>query len=112
MGSNGELELAYARFLELGQTLSAAGHYEAAYHAFMGAMHCAEDAGDAARLTEVARQLRQSKQTIDALDPPHRLSTRSSHGGRSIFETGATMAEAIIQRLTARERVEQLRHGG
>jgi hypothetical protein len=106
-----DVKRAFGRFVELAGGMAAGGHYEATYHALMAAVHCAEDAGDTARLTEVARLLRQHKHAIDTLVPPHKLATLSTQGGRSIFEMGAVMAETVIKRLENQQRIDELRHG-
>jgi hypothetical protein len=92
--------------------MEAGGHYGVAYHALMAALHCAEDAGDAARLAEVAGLLRQVKGVVDAIRPPHNLSTDAAHTGRSIFEMGAVEADAAIRRLECEDRIEELRRIG
>jgi hypothetical protein len=111
MGPDTTAPWPYAQLLEFAHTLSAAGRYEATYHVLMSALHSAEDAGDAARLAEVAGLFRQHKRVIDAILPPHHLSTRSAHTGRSIFESGAVIAEAEIKRLASQHRLAELRVG-
>jgi hypothetical protein len=88
---------AYGQFLDLGAAMAAAGHYEAAYHALMAGLHCAEDAGDAGRLVEVADRLRQGGRDVDAIHPPHKLSAERSHSGTSLFEIGALHAYAAAK---------------
>jgi hypothetical protein len=104
-----EVRQAYDQLLELARNMSAAGHYEVTYHILMAALHCAEDAGDAARLHEVAQLCRQHRKTIDAIQPPHRLSTHSAHARQSIFEAGAIMAVAEIKRLESQHLLSDLR---
>jgi hypothetical protein len=94
-------KLAYQRSIATALDMEEAGHYGAAYHAATTALHCAEDAEDLDRLAEVAGILRQLRRSVDAIQPPHRLSTRRAHTGRSIFETGAAEAEAAIARIAA-----------
>ena len=101
----------YDRLLDLGRELADAGYNEAAYHALMAAVHCAESAGDVARLGHMAALLRDHRRRIDALEPPHKLSTASSHGGRSIFEMGAVTAEAAALRLENQKRVREIKQG-
>ncbi|SRR5581483_3728843 len=105
-----DLGRACDRFLELAREMAADGHYAVAYHALMAAVHSAEDAGDTARLAEVADLLRQHRQAIDALVPAHKLATQLTHGGRSIFEMGASMAETVIKRIENQQRMDELRH--
>jgi hypothetical protein len=112
MQADADLRLTYAHFLDLSRRVATGGHYAVAYHALMAALHCAEDAGDAARLAEVAGLLRQAKGVVDAIHPPHKLSTRAAHTGRSIFEMGAVEAEAAIRRLECEHRIEELRRMG
>jgi len=100
---------AYGELIALARSLSAGGHYEATYHALMAALHCAEEAEDSARLVEVGKLFAEHKQVVDALQPPHRLSTRSSHGARSVFEMGVSMADAVIKRLENQHRIEEMR---
>jgi len=100
---------AYDTLLDLARNQSTARHYEVAYHILMAALHCAEDAADAARLREVARLFRQDRKAIDAIEPPHRLSTQSAHTRQSIFEAGAITAEAEIKRLESEHLLADLR---
>jgi len=99
----------YPRFLDLARGLAGDRRYEAAYHALMAAVHCAEDDSDADQLAEAAVLLRNYRLDIDAIRPSHRLSTQSTHGGRSIYEMGAVMAEAMIKRLESQDRIAELR---
>jgi hypothetical protein len=112
MTATTDLDLAYTQLLDLSGRMADAGEYEVAYHALMAALHCAESAGNAGRLAEVARVCRGYKLTVDALVPPHRLATRQSSHGRSVFEMGAATAEVTAQRLENRERLDELRRGG
>ena len=107
MTPDAQIEAAYGQFLGLNAALFAAGHYEGAYHALMGAMHVAEDAERTDRLTEVAGLARLQRAAIDALTPPHRLSTQLTRAGRSIYEMGAAMAEAVVQRLESKHRFDE-----
>ena len=77
----------------------------------MAALHSAEDAEDAARMAEVAGLLRHAKGVVDAILPPHRLSTQAAQSGRSIFEMGAVEAEAAIRRQECQDRLAELRGG-
>src|SRR5262245_11933659 len=111
MRTDTDLGRAYSQLLDLARSLSAAGHHEATYHSLMAALHCAEDAEDRARLSEVVKLFREQGQVVDDVVPPHKLSTRSAHGTRSIFEMGACMGEAVIKRLENQRRMDELRSG-
>jgi hypothetical protein len=100
---------AYSELTALARSLSAGGHYEATYHALMAALHCAEESEDAAQLAEVGKLFSEHKQVVDALQPPHKLSTRSSHGARSVFEMGVCMTDAVIKRLENQHRIDEMR---
>ena|SRR5579871_3235542 len=104
-----QVEAAYDQILAMNAAAAADGHFEVAYHLLMSALHCAEDARNPAWLSEVAARAREQRHVVDALSPPHRLSTVSSHAGVSIFETTARMAEAVTQRLSNERRTAQLR---
>ncbi|HJZ92369.1 MAG TPA: hypothetical protein VKE40_15945 [Gemmataceae bacterium] len=111
MRADTELGQAYSQLLQLARELSAAGHHEASYHSLMAALHCAEDGEDRARLSELVKLFRQQGRLVDGVEPPHKLSTRSAHGTRSIFEMGACMGEAVIKRLENQRRMDELRSG-
>jgi hypothetical protein len=100
---------AYGELIALARSLSAGGHYEATYHALMSAMHCAEETVDAAQLAEVGKLCSEHKQVVDALQPPHKLSTKSSRGARSVFEMGVCMTDAVIKRLENQHRIDAMR---
>jgi hypothetical protein len=93
--------LAYQRSITSARDIAEGGHFGAAYHAAMTALHCAEDAEDPVRLAEVAGVLQHLRQSVDAIEPPHRLSTRRARSGRGIFELGEAEAEAVIARIAA-----------
>jgi hypothetical protein len=112
MNADNDIGQAFRQFLDLGRRMAAVGHFEVAYHSLMAAVHCAEDAEDRARLAEVAAELRRIKGVVDAIRPPHKLSTQAAHTGRSIFEMGTFSSEAAIQRLENQERMNELRTGG
>ena len=100
---------AYGELVALARSLSVGGHYEATYHALMSALHCAEETEDSARLTEVGKLFAEHKQVVDALQPPHKLSTKSSHGARSVFEMAVCMTDAVIKRLENQHRIDEMR---
>jgi hypothetical protein len=85
----------YDRLMAASGEALAAGHYGAAYHALMAAMHCAEEADDVPRLLDVARVAEEQREVVDALEPAHRLSSRIAQGrGReSIFASAARQAQ-------------------
>jgi len=101
---------AYDELVGLNGELFAAEQFEAAYHALMAALHCAEDSSNVERLTAVADIARQQGGAIDANAPTHRLSTQRSHGTQSIYAMAAATAEAVIKRLENQQRMAQLRH--
>jgi hypothetical protein len=109
MQTGAEVRLAYGQLLRLGRDLAAAGNFEAAYHALMSAVHCAEDAADSARLAEMAGVLQDIKEVIDAIRPPHKLSTQAARMGRCIFDIGAAMADGEIKRLKCQKQIAELR---
>jgi hypothetical protein len=98
---------AYSEALALNAAAAAAGHFEAAYHLLMAALHCAEAIKDTGRLAEVAEQARAQRHAVDALRPTHRLATQRAHGGHSIYEMAAIEAEAVIKRLASERRIAQ-----
>lgn len=112
MQADVELRLAYTQCLELARRMETGRHYAVAYHALMAALHSAEDARDSGGFAEVAGLLRQTKGVVDAIKPPHHLSTRAAHTGRSIFEMGAVEADAAIRRLECQDRIAELRARG
>jgi len=103
-----ETATAYGQLLDAGASLAASGHYEAAFHALMAAMHCALDDGDAGRLGEVAGLLRRYGRDVDALRPPHKLSAWRCHTGRTVFEIGASQADSAAETVNSRRRAESL----
>ena len=57
----------------------------------------------------MAGLLRGYQGDIDALAPPHKLSTRLSQSSRGIFAIGAVSAEAVAKRLENQKRIDQFR---
>lgn len=111
MAARFEPATGYSRALALNGQAFAAGHYEAAYHFLMAALHCAEDLGDARRLRDVAALACNQRDDLDRKSPDHRLATNSAHGGRSVFAVAGAMADGVIQRLHAEERIAAHRRG-
>jgi hypothetical protein len=106
------LDKGYEQLLALNQAAFAGGHHEVAYHALMAALHCAEQARDLSRLADVSRRCREQLQAIDRIAPAHRLSSQSARaaGHRSVFEMGASTADAAALRLQAELRLAERRH--
>jgi hypothetical protein len=75
----------------------AAGHYEAAYHALMAALHFAEDLEDEGRLLRVAQVAGEQGRLLDSLPTPHRLSSRmaKARGHEGLFPMA--MKQASVQ---------------
>jgi hypothetical protein len=98
---------AYSEALALNTAAVTAGHFEAAYHFLMAALHCAEATKDKGRLAEVAERARAQRDAVDARLPTHRLATQRAHSGHSIYEMAAIEAEAVIKRLESERRIAQ-----
>jgi hypothetical protein len=99
----------YAQALALNESAVATGHFEQAYHFLMAAHHCAEDLKDGGKLAEIAALARRQQALVDALTPPHKLSSHLNAGRRGIFAMGANMAEAVIKRLDSERVIEEHR---
>lgn len=84
----------FARLMAVNREAFASGHFEAAYHALMAALHVAQDVGDRARLEEVAKLAGEEAEGVDAVQPAHRLSSTTSreHGFESVFRLAARQA--------------------
>jgi hypothetical protein len=99
-GGVADIDLAgwYGRLMAVNAEAFAAGHWEAAYHALTGALHCAVDLRDAEQLWEVSDWARQQQAAIVAQAPRHRLSTQraGARGHKGLFETTAFMADIRI----------------
>src|SRR4051794_22110146 len=81
----------------------AAGHYEAAYHALMAALHLAQDLGDEGRLLRVARVAGEQGRHIDTVSPSHRLSSQTARarGSNSVFEYAVRQATTEAKMVAA-----------
>ena len=80
--------------------LCEAGNYEAAFQALMAALHVADEAGDMDLLQRVSQIGANQAAAIDAMDPPHRLSTSAAtnRGQTAVFRTLRIHVEAIRAR--------------
>jgi hypothetical protein len=96
-----QADVAYGEAMALNESAAADSHFEAAYHFLMAALHCAEDMENTEQLAEVAALARAQQSAVDAVNPPHPLSTHRPHASRGIFEMAAIEAEAVIKRLKA-----------
>ncbi len=107
-----DVKVEYEHCLDMSATAFAAGYFEVAYHLLMAALHCAQDARDAAGLAEVGRKARTCLAEIDSRFPSHSLSSRTAeaHGHRSVFEMGAVTADSMLQRLDLEDRLAARRH--
>jgi hypothetical protein len=109
MSAEFQPEAAYGEALAVSKATAAAGHFEAAYHSLMAALHLAEDLADTARLAEVVAVARAHHDVVDAATPPHRLSTQRSHAGRSVFKRAASEAETHLRGLETKRRIAEHR---
>ena len=88
MLSKAELESSsYASLLAINRQAFAGAHYEVAYHALAGALHCAIDDDDHAKMRDVQAIAGHQRDWIDQYRPEHRLSTASARtrGQNSMF---------------------------
>jgi hypothetical protein len=85
---------------------SAFGHayFKSAYHALAGAMHCAEQDGDTARLRLVAGIVRTQQTGVEAASPATPTRDTAGMGGPSGFY------QTLQRQLTATIRVVELRN--
>jgi hypothetical protein len=70
----------YDRLMAASGEAMAAGLHGAAYHALMAALNVAQDSKDISRLQEIAIEAEEQRRFVDALDPPHRLSSKMGRG--------------------------------
>jgi hypothetical protein len=101
MADTGAVSTWFDRLVAVNGETFAAGHYEAAYHALMAALHVAEDAGDEPRLLEVARIAEEQRRHIDSLAPAHPLSSqvakaRGHEGVYALAVRQATVRARIV----------------
>jgi hypothetical protein len=89
--------------MAVNQEAFAAGHFEVAFHALMAALHAAGDQDDEAAIETVRQTAADQDAQLTARAPPHRLSGRvaAEHGGRGVFETAVTHADALLARVRA-----------
>jgi len=81
------------------------GSYEAGYHVLAAALHCAEEVGSLGLVGEVERMAARHQLEMDALEPPHRLSTAEAQtrGTSPIFTRLSATARAMRVRLRAEQ---------
>jgi hypothetical protein len=81
----------------------ASGNYETAYHLLMGALHDAEYRKDIAAIERVSDVARKQQERLEALDPPHQLSSRSaqSRGTPGVYQSFQMHANAVRARLSS-----------
>src|SRR5262245_45269059 len=106
MASEGETGDVYEQLIAASETAFASGHYEAAYHALMAALHWANDQADLQRLQTVAQLANEQHNWLDTHLPTHRLSTQSSvlRGHQSVYDT-------LKQQVASMIRLRELKHG-
>lgn len=94
MGAEEKVTGWFDRLMAINAELFADGHFEAAYHALMAALHLAEDAEQEERLLEVSRVAERQRDHIDGLKPPHVLSSESarSRGHDSVYALAVRQA--------------------
>jgi hypothetical protein len=86
--------------LRLVARLADAGNYEAVFHGLMAALHVADKDGDMALLERALQIGAAQERAVDAIHPPHRLSTRLAMERRQtpLFRTLQTHGESIRAR--------------
>jgi len=86
----------YEQLMTINRRAFAAGHYDAAYHVLMAALHCAQSLKDVESLGEVQRTAEEELAWIDKHRPEYEHSTRSAHqrGHTSIYLTLAHQAQS------------------
>lgn len=104
MSNSAELQGSpYGPLLAINRQAFALSHFEVAYHALAGALHCAVDEGDRERMRDVQAIAGRQRDWIDQFQPEHRLSTSSAkaRGQNSMFamlERQAAAAGYILPR--------------
>ncbi|HKT61608.1 MAG TPA: hypothetical protein VJQ46_16245 [Gemmatimonadales bacterium] len=94
---------AFRALLDLHDGCMDAGLAEAGFHALTAAMHCAEATASHEQLRLVLQRAELRQRQIDAIQPPHRLSSTQA-GWRAhtpVFASLAITANAIMVRLKA-----------
>jgi hypothetical protein len=104
-----DLGATYEVLLGVNAGAFAAGHYEVAYHALEGALHCANGLKDQRRVGEVARLAAEQGNWIDAHTPGHRVSSASAakRGTQPVFRSCAQTAAAMLALLHAQQSQRQ-----
>jgi hypothetical protein len=87
--------------LVLSGDAEAAGNYETAYHLLMGALHDADYRGDIGGVERVADFARKQEARLEAIDPPHHLSSTSAkgRGTPALYQSFQVHAAAVRARL-------------
>ena len=83
--------------------LCKSGNYDAAFHILMAVLHIADRGEDLALVDRVADMAAKQADAIDAIAPPHHLSTASA-AGRGLTPVFRTLG-AHAQSIRARRRV-------
>ena len=92
--------------VRLGEQAFAAGRYEVAYHALMGALHCASEEANPSRVHQVEVIADEQRTWIDGHAPGHRMSSQSAksrgHAGpyRNLVRQAAATHRLIQHRQT------------
>jgi hypothetical protein len=94
---------AFRALLDLHDSLMEAGMVEAGYHALTAAMHCAETAANHEQLRLVLERAELRQRQVDALQPPHRLSSKQAEwrSHTPLFASLALTTNAVLVRLKA-----------
>ena len=94
---------AFRTLLSLHDGLMDAGLAEAGYHALTAAMHCAETTGNREELRLVMQRAELRQRQLDAMQPPHRLSSTQAEwrAHTPVFASLAVTANAVLVRLKA-----------
>jgi hypothetical protein len=87
--------------LVLSGKAEASGNYETAYHLLMAALHEAEHRRDIAGLDRVAEVAKKQEERLEAIDPPHHLSSGSAkkRGTPAVYRSFQIHADAVRVRL-------------
>jgi hypothetical protein len=109
MAAETQIERTYNDCVTIGREMIQSGHHEVAYHAWMAALHCAEDVDNEPWASALIGMFREHQRFLDGHESSHHLATRNSHIGRGIFEVGACTAEALVMRIENKRRTEEAR---
>lgn len=108
----------YHRLLQMHEEAFVAGRFEAGYHILAAALHVAEELESMELLTAVSELAKKRQREMDALQPTHRLSTRSAarRGNTAQYTALAAIATAVKGRISADLALERghraMRKGG